>query len=452
MPPPSIPQRLLRLALPIIGLNLLNVMALAVDTAMCGRLPDNELALTALGFATQTFFVLLVGAMGLTSAAVALVARAHGAQQGDRVVHIIHQVLWFTLGFGVSSGTAGVLLAPIALGWLGASDAAASLAMEYLTPMLMGSAFYYLNIVLAAMLRGVGNTRLPFNVAIGSNILNGLLNYGFILGGWGLPALGLGGAALGTVASQAAAVVVLVTLLRRGAVEGVFVPLRPAKLDVPLAGELWRVGWPAALDMMVLNIMLLSIVGMIGHIDEVAVAAHTVGIRIQSLAFVPGMSVSQAAAALVGQALGRGSPQEARAVLRAARVLCGAILTTLGIIFTLLGGPMLQYVFDLHPGTDAHEYAVQWIMVLGATLPIAGVWMAYAGLLHGSGDTFASLKINVASTLGIQIPVSALLGYGLGWGPVGVWLGLPAGEVLKLVLGHRAYRLGHWARVGSNVH
>src|SRR6185503_13924490 len=105
--------------------------------------------------------------------------------------------------------------------------------------------------------------------------------------------------------------VLLVWLLRRGSVPGVELRLRPAPLDLPLARQLFRVGAPAALDLVILNGGLLSIVGMLGRIEQAAVAAHGIGLRIQALAFVPGLGVSQATGALVGQALGAGDAARA---------------------------------------------------------------------------------------------------------------------------------------------
>ena len=86
-----ISRQLLDLALPLIGLNVLNVLALTVDTAMLAHIPDAEVTLIGLGFSTQILFLLMVAMSGLTVGTVALIARAHGAGQGDRVNHILAQ-------------------------------------------------------------------------------------------------------------------------------------------------------------------------------------------------------------------------------------------------------------------------------------------------------------------------------------------------------------------------
>jgi putative MATE family efflux protein len=349
------------------------------------------------------------------------------------------------LGFGLLSATVGVAVAPSILRLLGASDATTDLAMDYLRPSLFGAAFYYINILLTGVLRGVGNTSLPFKVALGSNLLNGILNYGFILGGLGLPAYGVAGAAYGTILSNAWAIAMLYWLINRGAVRGLSIPLSFAPIDRRLIAKLWKIGYPAALDMTVLNVMLMSIVGMVGHLDELAVAAHGIGLRIQSLAFVPGLAISQAAGAMVGQALGRNDPDEAREVLRLTRKLAAAVMCGLGALIVLFGSQIVDYGFNVSAGTPTHGYTMQWMYVLGGSFPVIGAWLAYSGLLSGAGATFPSLRINATTTVLVQVPTSALLGLVFGLGPIGVWLGFPAGEVLKVILGHRAFKKGDWA-------
>ena len=447
MSPRSIPRRLWDLSAPIIGLNVLAVLSLAIDTAMCGRLQDAEIPLTALGFATQVIFLLMVAMIGLTVGTVALVARAYGARETERVNHLLVQSTMLTVVFGAMVAVVGNVLAPDILRLLGASPAVLDDGLAYLRPMLTGSVFYYLSLLYAGVLRGVGNTRLPFMVALAATALNVLLNYGMILGNYGMPALGVQGAAFGTVISYAFSVTMTVTLIRRGAIEDLSLPLRLEPIDRPLAAELFRVGAPAALDMVVINAAFLSIVGMLGRIAEISVAAHGIGLRIQALAFVPGMSVSQATSAMVGRALGAGDADEARRVVRASLVLCTTIMTSLGLLIVSLVDPIVA-LFDVRAGSELARYAVMWIRLLGFGMPTIGVWIAFVGMLQGAGDTRTSLKINSMTTLVFQIPLSAALGFGAGWSAFGVWLAFPACFVVRMALGIWVYRRGRWAKVG----
>ncbi len=448
--PRSIPRRLLDLALPVIGINVLNVLSIFVDTLMCSRLPNAADALAALGFSTQVSFLLMTAMMGLTVGTVALVARAHGAGENERVDHILGQSTIITLALGVAVAVIGNLIAAPLLSALGATDAVLALALDYLRPLLTGCVFTYLTLLYAAVLRGVGNTRLPFVIAIVTNAANFLLNYGFILGHWGFPALGVGGAAWGTVGSFALTNVIYLLVLTRDRGLGVRMSLRPRPVDRRLIRETFRVGIPAALDVVIVNISFLAVLGMLGRIDQVAVGAHGVGMRVQALAFVPGLGVAMACAALVGQALGAGNIAEARAITRASVRLCVTILVVLGAFFIIFAEPIVG-LFDAQPGSRLHELAVEWIRILGAGMPIFGAHLGLVGVFQGAGATRITLKINLISTVLLQIPLGLILAFPLGLGVTGVWLSFPIGFILKLVLEIAAYRRGAWARVGLTV-
>ncbi|MCB9603392.1 MAG: MATE family efflux transporter [Sandaracinus sp.] len=448
-PAPSIPRRLFDLALPVIGLNVLGVLSLAVDTAMCGRLPDAPAALEALGFATQVVFLFMVLMMGLVVGATAMVSRAHGAKDASRVDHVLRQSTWFTVTVGVAVAALGNLTAEPILRALGATTESLPLALAYLRPSLGLSVFAYLTMLYAAVLRAVGNTRLPFLVALLSNALNVGFNKVLILGTSFSPALGVQGAALGTVASQAIGVVVLVFLLRGGSVAGLRLRLTPPRPDLGLARDYFRIGAPAALDMVIINAAFASIVGMLGRLDPSAVAAHGIGLRIQALAFVPALSVAQATGAMVGNALGAHDLPAAHAVVRASVRLNVAITTTLALLLVLGAHPIVA-IFDVARGTPLHELSVMWMRLLGYGMPIVGVHIAYVGMLRGAGATKTSLWINLLGTI-VQVPLSWLLGFPLGLGPWGVWMGFPASFVLKGVLGYAAYKRGAWARAGAKA-
>ena len=443
-------RRLFELAMPIVGLNVLSVITLAVDTAMCGRLVDAEEALTALGFASQLVFLLMVAMLGLTVGTVAFIARAWGARETDRINHVLQQSIMLTYLVSIGVAIVGNLGAGLAMEWLGADAAVRDVGVSYLRPLLSLTVFFYLNVLLAAALRAVGNTMLPFMVALFSNLLNIVLNYGFILGRLGLPALGVRGAAWGTVISQAVAVVLIVLILQRDFVPGMRARLGLARLDRSLARDLFRVGAPAALDMVILNVAFLTIVGMLARVAQVTVAAHGIGIRIQSLAFVPALGVSQATGAMVGNALGGGEVPEAREVVRGGVILSTTISTVIGLSIVAGAVPILA-IFDVDPATELGRYSIMWMRILGAGMPIVGVHIALIGMLRGAGATNTSLMINIVGTLVIQVPLSWLLGFVVGGGAFGIWVALPISFVIRMFLGIAAYRQGRWARAGATI-
>ena len=445
--PTSAIATLARLAIPVIGLNLLTVLTLAVDTAMVGRLPDAELALAALGFAGQVAFLLLVAMIGVTVGTVAMVARAHGAGDSARVNHVLAQSSQLTVLLGIAVAIVANLLARPILTALGASPEVTDTALSYLRPLMAGTVFPYLVLLYAAVLRGVGNTRLPFFVALGQNAINIVLNYGLILGNLGMPGLGVTGAAVASVASQAIGASILAWILASGRLGALRLTLRPRRIDRSVASELGKVGAPAALDLVIVNASFLAIVGMLGRISEAAVAAHGVGLRVQGLAFVPALGVSQATAALVGQALGANDVEGAKRTLRASVLLSMTISSAIAAVLIAFAYQVVG-IFDVPSGTELESFAVMWIYLLGFGMPITGIFMGFVGLLMGAGRTGTNLRINAAVTFTFQIPASVILGFVLGLGALGIWMAFPLAFAAKLALALAAYRSGRWAVTG----
>jgi putative MATE family efflux protein len=262
--------------------------------------------------------------------------------------------------------------------------------------------------------------------------------------------MGVRGAAWGTVIAQAVAVILMVFLLRQDVVYGMRAYLRLAPIDRPLANDLFRVGAPAALDMLVLNIAFLSVVGMLGRVAQVAVAAHGIGLRIQSLAFVPGLGVAQAIGAMVGNALGGGDVREARVVVRGGVMLSTGIATVIGLSIVFGAVPILA-IFDVDPSTELGRYSLLWMQILGWGMPIVGVHIALIGMLRGAGATNTSLMINIVGTVVIQVPLSWFLGFVLGWGAFGIWVAVPVSFLVRMWLGIFAYRRGTWAQAGATI-
>jgi Na+-driven multidrug efflux pump len=134
--------------------------------------------------------------------------------------------------------------------------------------------------------------------------------------------------------------------------------------------------------------------------------------------------------------------------LRASIVLTVVIMVAIGATILMLTDSIIV-LFDVELGGRLFELADIWIKLLGCAMPIVGLYIAYVGLLQGSGSTSISLRINAFSTLLFQIPLSWFLGFVVDWGAFGVWLAFPVAFVLKAALATRAYHRGRWAEIGT---
>jgi Na+-driven multidrug efflux pump len=244
--------------------------------------------------------------------------------------------------------------------------------------------------------------------------------------------------------------VILVVVLRRGVIPNIKLPLKLVRVDRALAIELFRVGWPAAIDMLILNAGFLSALGMLARIDEVTVAAHGLGMRVQSLAFVPGLSIAQATAAMIGQALGASNVQRAREIVRSSLLLCLAIMCALALAIIFAAYP-LSHIFDVKPDTHLEAYTVEWMRILGYAMVPSAIHIALVGLLQGSGATRTSLRLNLWTTIIVQIPVAYVLGFVCHLDALGVWLSFPISFAVRAMLYFIAYKREKWAVTGVRI-
>lgn len=434
-----------RLALPVALLNLLGVLTLFIDILFCSRLEEGEAALTALGFSAQIIFLIQVPMLGFSVGSAALISRAYGARAKERVASLTRQSLQGAVVLAALTAVSSPITLPLIVGTLGAEGLAYELALDYLFPLFVGIVFYFLQTLSFSLFRSTGDTRLPLVLGLVVNGLNVPLNWVLIFGQFGLPGLGVEGAAYGTIISQAFGVLITLGLIRRGALGGIPVSLRPSLFESEFVRDIFRLGAPAALDLLLVNLSFLTMIFFLARISPEAVAAHGVGHRVQSLAFVPGLGIAQAVGALVGNFLGADNKKGALKVTRSGIVLAALLMGTIGAGLTF-GRGELAALFSIEPGTELFALTTLWIMILGGTLPIIGANVALIGALRGAGATFSSLLINMVGTLIFQIPL-LYIGAELD-GARGIWLSFPIAYFCRTMVTIWIFRRGNWAKTG----
>ena len=123
------------------------------------------------------------------------------------------------------------------------------------------------------------------------------------------------------------------------------------------------------------------------------------------------------------------------------------IMTLLAIPIVIAARPIV-HVFDVAPGTPLESYSIEWMRVLGYAMLPGAVNTAYMGMFQGSGATRTSLALNFFTTILVQVPLAAILGFAFDLGALGVWLSFPLSFVLKGAWGYVVYRRAKWAVTG----
>jgi len=426
---PSAPLRqariLLALGLPLVGSQVAQMSAGVIDTLMLGRYDLDALAGSVL--ANSLFFMLLLMGSGFAFAVTPLVAAA--AAQGDavRIRRITRMGLWASLGFAVLA--VPVLLAGKAIFLaIGQDPVVAELGGQYLSVMAWGLPPALAVMLLRGYLAGLGRTRIVLWVTLGGCVLNAGLDWLLIFGRFGLPELGVRGAALASTGMNLAVLVVSVAYALRAFPEhALFVRLwRP---DWAELAQVLRLGWPIGVASLAEAGLFSAASVMIGWAGPVPLAAHGVVMQLVSITFMLHLGLSQAATILAGRAYGQGDWSGLRGLARVAVALSLAVAAGTVVVLLAFRVPLIDAFLD--PAAPAHaailRLAVQ-LLFAGALFQTAdGLQVVMMSLLRGVQDTQVPMGLVMLSYWGIGVPLAYVLSSHTGMGALGVWIGLAAG-------------------------
>jgi len=418
-----------------------------IDIAMVTRLGSDAVA--AVGYATQFFFLSQSMLYAVGFACVALMARAIGAGHPERARH----ALAASIGVNVAAAVA-VLLVVLAkpaelLELLGAEAEVVSLTIPYLQMMLLSSIPLAVSMTLESGLRADRNMRLPMLIAVVVTLVKTLLNFGLIFGAFGFPRLELVGAGLATIASQVVGLlcfVGVVAFARRDAP----IALRLsdfAQARAPLR-EVVRISLPSIGERLAMNLALLAYFRILAEFGTAAIAAYTVGIRVLSFSWIPGVAFGTAAATLVGQALGARDVEAARrAGWRATRVALICAIS-LGAVCAFSRIPLAE-MFTTDPATVAA--LGPFLLCLALCQPFLQSHFTLGGAHRGAGDTWTPF---VASALGnwlVRVPLAAVFAFALELPLVWIWYAMLFDHALRAIWLARSFNRRGWSRtaVGS---
>lgn len=431
------------LGLPLIGSHLARMAIGVTDTVMIGWYGVDELA--ALVIATSFIHILFFLGMGFGIAVMGLVATAIARGDETEVRRATRMALWLSLGYSVMVMPLLWFSGPILLS-LGQSVKVAALAQEYLriagwglVPMLGALT---LNSYLAAMER----TQFVLWVTLLSLPVNVALNWAFIFGNFGMPALGIQGAAITSVAVQAAGLALLV----------LYAAWLPAAQKYRLFQRFWRPDWsamravfwlglPIGLTMVAEGGLFVASNVMMGWIGTQELAAHGIALQIASITFMAHLGLSNAATVRVGQAKGRGDAHWMRdAAVTVIVMSMGFAVFAVAIYLLFPEGLVRLYLDSSDPQTPAIVAIGAGLLFYAALFQFTDALQVVAlGLLRGVHDTRVPMVIAAFSYWGIGMPVAYGLAFRLGWGPAGLWLGLVVGLTVAAALLMLRFWRGH---------
>jgi MATE family, multidrug efflux pump len=405
--PVSIRRSVIGLSLPVLLSSLFQRLVSIVDIFLVGGL--GAAAIAAVGLGQLLVFVTMTVFWGLSTGTTVVIAHLWGAGREKEARRAAFTALLACAAMASCASILGTTFGADVARFVGARDEVLDLAGGYIRLVFLWFAFTAGLNILSAVMHGIGATRPPMAAVILVNILHILIAWPLIYGVFGLPKLGVTGAAIAINASECIGFLVLliVALKRRY--------LRACRPDKVQFLKLWRVGWPVALERVAQQSGQLFYSKFIIGYGTAAYAAHQIGLSIESLSFMPGVGMGIAASTLMGQALGARKIRQARMGHREALRVALFVMGTMAVIFLSVPGHLIGLF--THDPEVISKGSLFLRLVAFAQVPLA-LSFVYAGSLRGTGDTFYVFLVTLFAMWGIRVFLS--------------WL---AAEILHLPLG-----------------
>jgi putative MATE family efflux protein len=411
----SLKRAIFLLAVPMILEMVMESTFAVVDIFFIGSLGSSAVATVGL---TETYLFLLYSiAMGLSMAVTAIIARRIGEKRKEDAGKSAIQAIFLGLIVSVPFAIGGIFYSKELLALMGADQWAIEEGYRYTQWMLGGNAVIVLLFVINAIFRGAGDAAIAMRVLWISNGINIVLDP-ILIFGWGIfPEMGIEGAAIATNIGRGTGVLVQLYFLFKG---GKQIQVRWSQFfwDVKVIVKIIRTSLGGIGQMIVAMTSWIFLMRILADIGSEAVAGSTIALRIMMFSMMPAWGLSNAAATLVGQNLGAGSPKRAESAIWRIGMYNMGFLTCVSVVYFIFNETLIGFFTQ-----DATVIAIgaEWLRILSYSFIVYGWWMVSTQAFNGSGDTRTPTLINLVFFWVIQIPLSMFLALHLDWQHTGVF-------------------------------
>jgi putative MATE family efflux protein len=428
------------LAVPMVLEMLMESIFVIVDVFVVAHLGADAVATVGL---TESFMtVLYTLAMGLSIGAGAIVARRIGEKDPEGAAHTAAQVILFGLALSIVIGALGATYAPDLLRAMGASPGVVE-NVAFTRVMLGGNASVVLLFLINSVFRASGDAATAMRTLWLANAINIVLGPALVFG-WGpLPQLGIVGAAIGTTIGRGTGVLYALSRLGR---RDSRVRLRAEHfgLDIALIGRVVRLSSSATFQVFVGMASWIGLVRILATFGSDALAGYTIGMRVVMFALLPSFGMSNAAATMVGQALGANKPERAEAAVWQTARYNAVFLAVIGLAFVVFARQIVG-------GFTADQAIAQHGVLALRTVACGFVFYAYGMVIgnsfNGAGDTRTPTLINLCVFWLLELPLAWVLSHRFDMGPFGVFLAMTIAFSTLAVVSSLVFRQGRWKRV-----
>ena len=435
-------RAIMLLAIPMVLEMLMESVFAVVDIFWVSHLGTDAAATVGL---TESLLTLIYAlAIGLSIGATAMVARRIGEQNPDGAARAAVQAIALALIMATIIAVIGTPLAPRLLALMGGSPWVVNQGSAFTRIMLAGNMTVVLLFMVNAIFRGAGDAAIAMRVLWLANWINILLGPCLIFGLGPFPKLGIMGAAIATnIGRGTGALYAISRLVRSG---GRFdITRRFLKLEPAIMARLIRLSGTATFQVFVGMASWIGLVRTISSFGSDAVAGYTFGIRVILFALLPSWGMANAAATMVGQALGAQNPERAERAVWKAGFYNMIFLGIVGLLFEIFA-PQIIGFYTKDP--TVARYGVDCLRIVAYGFLFYAYGMVLGQSFNGAGDTWTPTLINIFVFWVWELPLAYVLAIILGYGPRGVFIAITIAFSTLAVVSAVVFRRGKWkARV-----
>ena len=434
-------KALFKLSVPIILANLLQTGYMLTDAFWVGKLGAASVAAVSVSFPV-TFLVIALGS-GLAIAGATLAAQYMGAGRQDQVNHVAAQTMTMVAFTSVIFGSIGFFLSPHLLVFLGVAPDVYEGALGFLHVSFVGIIFVFMYAMFQALMRGIGRTKIPLLIVLGTVILNFILDPLFIYGFGPIPAQGVMGAALATLGTQALASFIGIYIFLRGR-HGIQVTWKDFKPDYPYIKRTFLLGMPGSIELSMRALGPMVMTFLATGFGTYTIAAYGVGANILQVMFIPAMGISMAVSTLVGQNIGAGKVERAGRVTFLGSIAGFTVLSLAGIVSFFCAEPLVHFFIPSDP--HVITIAAQFIRIMCLSWGLFGVQFCIVSAFRAAGQMVNAMVIAMVSQFVFQLPLAYILSKFTSLGAVGLWWAFPISISLTTIIAAVWFSRGTWKK------
>ena len=431
-------RSLLLLAVPMVLEVALESVFAVVNVFWVGRLGPNAVA--TVGLTEAMFSTIYALGMGLGIGATAMVARRIGERQPDGAARAAVQAIILGILVAIPVALVGGVFGPSLLRLMGASAEVVATGQGYTRVMFAGNFVILLLFLINAIFRGAGDAAIAMRSLWIANLCNLILDPLLIFGVGPFPELGVTGAAVATTLGRGVGVLYQ---FRRLAGEGKRFEIHRShlRLEPTIAGTLLRLSGTGMFQILISTTSWIGLVRVVSLFGSRALAGYTVGIRLIIFAILPSWGMANAAATMVGQALGAKKPERAEVAVWRAGFYNLCFLGSIGLLFMLLAPDLVSAFTD---DAEVARYATACLRIVSAGFPFYAYGMVLTSAFNGAGDTWTPTLINLFCFWLWEVPLAWLLSQHTELGPRGVFLAITIAFSTLALVSAVVFRRGRW--------